>query len=321
MNVVVTGANGFVGRRVCAALGARGDTVTAAVRDAEHASTLPPVSRVVSVGDLASDPEWGPALTGADVVIHLAGRAHIMRERDEATLYDRVNRVASCDLARAAASAGVGRFVFVSTIKVLGDGGESIHDDRSVARAADPYSASKLAAEECLAEYCARCGMELVIVRPPLVYGPGVRGNFLKLLSLTRVAHHVPLPLASVRNARSMMFVDNLASVLVACANVPAAAAERFVVSDGVDWSTPDLIRHLARAMSRRSRLAPCPPRLLRAVAWLGGVEAAMDRLVGSLRVDGSRARRVLAWDPPIAPLEGLRATAAWYAATLRDRA
>jgi nucleoside-diphosphate-sugar epimerase len=266
------------------------------------------------VGDLADTPDLGPALDGVDVVLHLAGRAHIMRElaADPERAFWRANVEATRHLAALAVAAGVRRFVFLSSVKVSGEqtGGEPFTEaDRPAPQ--DAYGRSKAAAEAALREIATNTGLEVAIIRPPLIYGPGVRANFLRLLGLA--ASGLPLPLASVHNRRSLVGVWNLCDLIVACATHPAAAGETFLVSDQHDLSTPDLIRTVARALGRPARLFPFPVAVLRAAARVVGRGDEVDRLVGSLQVDSTKATRLLDWSPRVGVEEGLRRTSAWY--------
>lgn len=312
MKVLVTGATGFVGLPVCRRLIAAGHQVAAAVR--RTGAFLPLEVERRRVGDLGPDTDWLPALTGMDAVVHLAARAHVMAERnaDPLAVFRRINRDGAVRLGEQAASAGVGRFIFVSSIKV---NGESTPPGRPFL-AADPpaptdaYGISKAEAETGLAAIAARTGMSLATVRPPLVHGPGVKGNLAVLLKA--LALGLPLPLGAIRNRRSLVGVDNLADCL-------AFLLERseqgcFLVCDGEDVSSPEMIRVLGEAMGRPARLLPVPPAALKLGAALLGRSAAYDRLAGSLTVDDSPLRQ-LGWVPPLSLAEGLRLTGAAYRA------
>jgi UDP-glucose 4-epimerase len=307
MKLLVTGANGFVGRALVSQFIDRGRTVVGTVR--HDSRDLPPrVARIV-VGDLASDTDWRAALAGIDVVIHLAARVHVMRDSvdDPLTEFRRVNVEGTRRLARQASATGVSRFVFLSSVKVNGESG--VYRESDVPAPNDAYGMSKREAELSLAEIAAETGMSVVVIRPPLVYGPGVRANFRALM--LAVARGVPLPFGAIDNRRSLVALDNLVDFIIRCVEDPAAANETFLVSDGEDLSTPELIRRLARAMGRRAWLVPVPVRVLTAVAGLVNRRDAAQRLLGSLQVDISKARRVLAWAPPITVDEGLRRAAA----------
>lgn len=286
--VVVTGADGFVGRTLCPALQRAAWSVTPAGRR--------------DTGDIGPDTDWRPLLDGADAVVHLAARVHVMRGGTELAAFDRVNHLATARLAAQAAEAGVRRFVFMSSVKVHGDASDRrlSADDRPAP--GDPYGRSKLAAEAALAAYSA--GMATAILRPPLVYGPGVKGNFLTLMRA--VDRGWPLPLAAVANRRSLIHLGNLVDAIRAALEAPPGI---YLPSDREDVSTPTLVRRIAAALGRPARLFSAPPGILRGLAAAAGKSAAVERLTGSLTVDGLLA----GWSPPFAMAEGLAATAAWY--------
>lgn len=304
--VLVTGANGFVGRAVMRRLSADGAwRIRGAVRGD---ATLPAEVERIAVGTIGRDTDWAAAVAGTNAVVHLAARVHVMRDNaaDPREAFREVNLRGTLGLARAAAAAGVSRFVFVSSIKVNGEAGRFTEAD--VPAPVDPYGMSKLEAETGLRQLAAETGMEVVVVRPPIVYGPGVKANFDALLRAVR--RGVPLPLRSIDNRRSMVAVDNLGDFLTVCLKHPAAANETFLVSDGDDLSTPELIRRMARAMNVSPRLIPVPEAMLRIVGVATGKTAVIERLLGSLQLDIAKARRVVAWNPPLTVEEGLRRAA-----------
>lgn len=305
--LLVTGSNGFVGSALCRTLSARGLAVRGAVRAGARAHQ-------VAVGTLDGATDWGAALAGCDTVIHLAARVHVMDERepDPLRLYRQTNVEASLALARQAHAAGVRRLVFVSSVKVNGEatcGTAFGPDDRP--RPSDPYGISKHEAEQALLALGRACGLEVVIVRPPLVYGPGVKANFLGLIKL--VERGLPLPFGSVDNRRSMVALDNLVDLLVTCATHPAAAGRIFMVSDGVDLSLAHLIRMIAAGFGTRAALLPVPPALMRGAARLTGRGAIADRLFGSLQVDIAQTQAALEWTPPVSPQAAINETIAHY--------
>jgi len=312
MKVLVTGANGFVGSALVAKMRARGLAARCAVRVATEREGC---ADSVTVGDIDGHTDWHAALQGIDVVIHLAARVHVMRESatDPLAAFRIVNVQGTENLARQAAAAGVKRLVYVSSIKVNGEETVSGHAYRETDPPApqDAYGISKWEAEQALHRVAAETGLEVVIVRPPLVYGPGVRGNFVQMLRV--LAKGIPLPFASVRNQRSLICVTNLADALIACATHPAAAGQTYQVSDGEDISTPELLRRLGAAMGRPARLLPCPPALLKLAGRLTGRSAQVERLLGSLQIDSARIRRELGWHPPYTLQQGLQETAEWY--------
>jgi nucleoside-diphosphate-sugar epimerase len=255
-----------------------------------------------------------PWLINCDAVVHLGARVHVMREssKDPLELYREVNVRSTASLAGAAAAAGVKRFVFVSSVKVMGEttdpGRAFLHDDAP--RPDDPYGISKREAEDALRNVARETGMEVVIVRPPLVYGPGVKANFAALMRA--VQRGLPIPLGAVTtNRRSLVALDNLVDLLITCIDHPAAANQTFLVSDGEDLSTTDLLRRMARAMNVPARLLPVPPALLKLGAGLMGKGDMAQRLLGSLQVDITHTRETLGWAPPISVDEGLRRAAA----------
>ena len=258
-----------------------------------------------------SSPTLEPRLTGCDVLVHLAARAHVTRETaaDPLAEFRRVNVAGSARLAAAAVRAGVRRLVFISSIGVLGNataGRPFTSADPAAPR--DAYAISKWEAEQALARVPS---LELVVVRPPLVYGPRVRGNFLRLLAL--ITRRLPLPFGAVDNRRSFIGVDNLCDFLATCALHPAAAGERFVVSDDHDVSTPELLAIIGRGLGQRVRLLRIPIGLLRAAAAVAGRSADLERLVGSLSVDSTHARRLLGWRAPLPFEAGMLAMTDWY--------
>lgn len=309
--VMVTGATGFVGAALVPALQARGWRVRAAVRSPGRTAA----DDEVLVGSLGEPFDWAPVLRGVDRVVHLAARVHVMQDSasDPLAEFRRTNVAGSLSLARAAADAGVRRFVFVSSIKVNGEGtreGAPFGADDPPAPA-DPYGVSKREAEDALFQIGRDTGMEVVVVRPPLVYGPGVKANFQAMMRW--LMRGVPLPLGAIRNRRTLVGLDNLADLLVTCVEHPAAAGEIFLAGDGEDLSTTDLIRRLAAALGVRARLLPVPVALLEAAAALLGKRAVAQRLCGNLQVDIGKARRLLGWAPPVPVDEGLRRTAAHF--------
>lgn len=311
MKVLVTGANGFVGTAVCRRLLAEGWGVAGAVR---RDAPLPPGVEPRRVEPLAPHTPWSKALHGIDAVVHLAARVHVMRDHaaDPAAAFRAANTEASLHLAREAAKAGVARFVFMSSIKAMGEAsrGRALTLD-DAPEPVDPYGESKWETERGLAQLAATALMHTTILRPPLVYGPGVRGNFLALLKA--VDRGWPLPLGSVENRRSLLFVENLADAVAVALREPAGACETFLLSDGEDISTPDLVRHLGRLMTRPARLWNVPPALMEAAATLVGRRAAARRLIDSLQVDGSAFRRRFDWTPPFTLEQGLTETFAWF--------
>lgn len=315
--VLVTGANGFVGRTLVTRLMEGGYSLRRAVRRAEAAG----VAETVVTGEIGPDTDWTAALRQIDVVVHLAARVHVMRERSRDPLaeFRRVNYDGTRQLARAAVMAGVRRFIYISTVKVHGEATECRPVDETNAPApADAYARSKWEAEEFLNELASERGLELVVLRPPLVYGPGVGGNFLRLMEL--VARGVPLPLGGIENQRSFVGLTNLTDLVARCIHHPAAAGQTFLVADGEDVSTPDLVRRLGTALGRRVRLIAVPERMLRAASWVPGFAASYRRLCGSLQVDASRSRSLLSWAPSSTMDAELERMGTWYMAMAGHR-
>lgn len=309
MKVLVTGANGFVGRALCPYLVALGHTVIPVVRRQSG------IANEVIVHDTAS---WKDALKGCNSVIHLAARAHVMHDQERNPLQAfRVSNVdMTIELAKRAVDAGVRRFVFMSTIKVNGEEtapGRSFRPDDPVAPN-DPYTISKWEAEQTLWRIAAETGMEVVVIRPPLVYGPGVKGNFLRLMQA--IDKRRPLPLGGIQNQRSLIYLGNLVDVIRLCITHPQAAGKTFLVSDGDDVSTPELVRRIAAALGRQPFLLPIPVSWMRWAGRMLGKQAAVHRLLGSLCVDISPLRGELGWTPPYTMQTGLEATAEWYRKT-----
>lgn len=313
---LVTGASGFVGRSLCQQLVAEGVTVRGVYRSAP---TEPPggIERSL-IGAIDGQTDWSGALQGVEVVIHLAARVHVMRDDQDDPLseFRRINTAGTEHLARCAAASGVRRLVYVSSIKVNGEatlGGDKF-TEVDAPGPQDPYGISKCEAEQALHRVAAETGLEVVIVRPPLVYGPHVKGNFAQMLRV--LAKGIPLPLSLARNQRSLVYVANLADALVTCANHPAATGQTYLVSDGEDISTPDLLRRLGAALGRPPRLFPCPLFLLKLAGALTGKAGQIERLLGSLQIDSGKIRRELNWTPPIGLQQGLQETAEWYCRT-----
>jgi nucleoside-diphosphate-sugar epimerase len=312
--VLVTGATGFIGRALLARLGSDGHALRAAVRNPAPDLDV----EQIRVGDLGPETEWDRAVASCDVVVHAAARVHVLRERAAAPLteYRRANVEGTLQLVRRAAAAGVRRFVFVSSIKVHG---EETQPGRPF-RADDPpapidaYGVSKLEAEEGLRRIAAETGMQFTIVRPPLVYGPGVKANFHALMRA--LYRGLPLPLGAIDNKRTLVALDNLVDLIAVCVAHPAAADAVFLAGDAEDLSTTELARRLADALGVRPRLLPVPARLLEASARVLGAAALAQRLCRWLQIDTCAARERLGWSPPVAVNEALRRTAAHFLRT-----
>lgn len=309
-SVLVTGASGFVGTSLMERL-----AVDAQFRAVGLVRRLPQPPVAGTCYEIAVDPLIAcpsSVLEGIDTVIHLASRVHVMQERvaDPLAEFRRINVNGTLELARAAAEAGVRRFIFVSSIKVNGegtDGGRAYTADDD-ARPADPYGISKREAEEALTALAAKSNMEVVIVRPVLVYGPGVKANFRSMMSW--LSKGVPLPFGAIHNKRSLVALENLVDLLVTCIDHPAAANQTFLASDGEDLSTTELLVRLGAALGKPARLIPVPAALIKGAARLAGKGALSQRLCGSLQVDISKTRALLGWEPPLGVDQALKATA-----------
>ena len=318
--ILVTGATGFVGRILCSRLLAAGCRVRATLLASESPELLAGGVEPVVIEPLGSDTPWRHALSGIDTVIHLAARVHIMHDSaaDPLTEFRKVNTEGTLNLAREAATCGVKRLVFVSSIKVNGEESSAPYTESSPAQPSDPYGISKWEAEQSLRKIEAETGLEVTVIRPTLVYGPGVKANFFNML---KVVHYgIPLPFAFITNRRSLIYVGNLADALITCASHPAAAGKTYLVSDGEDVSTPELIRRTAAALDVPARLFTVPVALLRLAGKLTGKCGAVDRLTGSLAVDTAMIRQELLWEPPFTMKEGLAETAEWFKRQMRAK-
>ena len=344
MKILVTGPNGFVGKKVCERLIAADLDVRGALR---KAAPLPDRCESAVVGNIDASTDWSLALTGIDVVVHLAARVHIMNETaaDPMAAFREVNVDGTRHLAEEAAKAGVKRFVFISSIKVNGeatlqsrgrrseDGSQTTEasnerpgtksrglsarnlsaafSERDTPHPEDPYGRSKYEAELVLREIEASTGMEVVILRPPLLYGPGVKANFLKLIQL--VDKGIPLPLGGVKNKRSLLSLSNFSDVISKCVTDPRAGGQTFTVCDGDDVSSGELVERIAKALGKNPRLLPVPEWLMKFAGKLTGKSEQVQRLCSSLQVDSSHVRETLDWNPPVTMDEELLRVAEWY--------
>ena len=312
-NVLVTGANGFIGQALCRRMLAEGWNVRGAIRSSAKKASLPQGVDGVEIGAIDSNTEWEPVLEGIDAVVHLAARVHILNESstDFMNEYRKINVDGTNHFARIAGSKDVRRFVYLSSIKVNGEGRSDPYTTEDPPAPVDPYGISKLEAEMALKNIAEETGLEVTILRAPLVYGPGVKANFLQLVKLINLG--IPLPLARIKNNRSMIFLGNLVDAILICSLHPRAAEKTFLLSDGKDISIAELIQQISSVLGRPSRLFPIPPDLLRFLAKVTGRSNAVNRLLDSLTVDSSKICTELNWKPPFSMEEGLRETANWY--------
>lgn len=306
--IMVTGGSGFVGGALCQMLKTKKFDLKLAVRESLPADYG---GSHVLIPSLDEQTDWSLALFEVDAVIHLAARVHLMHEvsKDPLTAFRKTNVLGTLNLARQAAAAGVRRFVFISSVKVNGEETHSLRPfcENDLPAPQDPYAVSKWEAEQGLRAIGADTGMEVVIIRPPLVYGPGVRANFSALLRAVSIG--LPLPLGAIQNQRSLIALDNLVDFIVTCTTHANAANQTFLISDGEDLSTPELICRIAHALNKKPHLFSMPIWSLNAFARLLGKRNALQRLSGNLQVDISKARSSLDWAPPISVDEGLRRT------------
>lgn len=306
--VLITGANGFLGRHLCTEMLQQGWRVKTATRSVDP---LIAGAEPVMVGSIDGEINWADALSGVDAVVHLAARVHVISDKatDPLAEFRAVNLDGTLNLARQAVKAGVRRFLFLSSIGVNGNATHGVpFDELSEPDPHSEYTVSKYEAERGLHEIASKSVMEIVIIRPPLVYGPGVPGNFAKLINFTSKSY--PLPLGAIRNRRSFVSIYNLLDFIVTCLNHPAAANQTFLVSDGEDLSTTELLRRLAAALNVPTRLLPVPQKLLEAGFSMLGMGDLAQRLCGSLQMDIAKAGKMLDWNPPVSVDEGLRRTA-----------
>lgn len=313
--LLLTGSTGFIGNALLHRLAEIGDIkIRACARKMEAA--FPAGVEKFAIPTVSSETDWKDALQGIDVVLHTIARVHVMKDKSKDPLaeFRAVNVDATLNLARQAAQCGVKRFVFISSVKV---NGESTVDKPfscfDVPAPSDPYGVSKMEAEQALQALSQETGLEVVIVRPPLVYGPGVRANFLSLMKLVKLG--IPLPLGAIHNRRSMVALENLVDLLIRCTHHRAAPGQTFMVSDDHDVSTSELLRMLAEAMGRRPWLLPVPARLIAGTAAIFGQSAVASRLLDSLQVDIGHTQSTLDWEPVISVQDAVNKTVAHFLA------
>jgi nucleoside-diphosphate-sugar epimerase len=305
--ILVTGANGFVGAALCEQLHASGASVRGAMRVVANTSAF----ETVVTANLADPFNWTAALKGVEQVVHLAARVHVMKEHstDPLAAFRCVNVVGTGELARQAAAAGVKRFVFLSSIKVHGEYSavNTVFTASDIPAPQDPYSQSKLEAEKELRFIGLNTGMDIVVIRAPLVYGSGVKANFSSMLRW--ISYGVPLPLGAIHNKRSLVSVDNLIDLIVLCLEHPSAAGETLLAADGEDISTTELLNRLGQLMGKKTNLFSVSEKWLMGAATVMGKRGVAQRLCRSLQVDIEATKRVLGWSPPLSLNQGLKKT------------
>jgi len=310
MSLLLTGATGFVGQHLVSELKRRNLPYQIAVRTQAEKDVQP---ECISVGDVNAHTAWSQALEGVTDVVHLAARVHITQETstDAYAAFRAVNTEGTLNLARQAAAAGVRRFVFLSSVKVNGEGSPHAYRETDTPAPEDAYAVSKWEAEQGLWEISAETGMQIVILRIPLVYGLGVGANFLQLLKAVNKAW--PLPLGGIHNRRSLLYIGNLVDAILVALQHPDAANKLYLLSDGQDVSTTQLIEFIGKALNKPPRLFAVPQGLVRVVAGVLGKSSAVDRLFGSLVLDSSKFRKELNWIPPFLMQQGLAETVQWF--------
>ena len=312
MNILITGHTGFIGGHLTPALIAKNHSIIGVSRHIEPILAHPQLQQI-QISSLEQYTDWHQALSGVDTVIHLAARAHILEDciDDPAAEFFRVNTQGTINLVKAAIQTGVKHFIFISSIGAITTLSREILTETAPCQPDTPYGTSKLAAEAALIELCQNTAMNWTIVRPTLVYGPGNPGNMKRLLKL--VNSQFPLPLGSINNQRSFLYIENLIDAITVCLDHPNAKNQIFLLSDGQNISTPLLIRHLAHFLNIRSILLPIPAPLLRLLGKIIGKSSAVERLLESLVVSNKKVVTTLNWQPPYSIEQGLAATAKWY--------
>jgi nucleoside-diphosphate-sugar epimerase len=310
MNILVTGATGFIGNKLCQVLSMRGDAVVAVARKQVNIDTNITVINKV----LSKDTDWQDCLKDIDVVIHLAGRAHVMKDVSENPYqaYADINIHATKHLAEQAALSGVKRFIYLSSIKVNGERTKDVaFSETESPQPEDDYGKTKYEAEKALNNIGKDTGMEVVIIRPPLVYGEGVKANFKSLIKLAQL--NIPLPFGAIRNKRSLVYIENIIDFILLCTHHPSAANQTFLISDDDDVSITRLIQEIKEASGKRSLLIPVPQSWLKFVLQLIGKSSLSDRLLGNLQVDMTKAKTLLDWKPPFTVEQGINKTIEAY--------
>jgi nucleoside-diphosphate-sugar epimerase len=307
--ILVTGVNGFIGKNIYKDLIKLNYFVRGAVRNLDTV-LINGDTKYISVGNIDVETKWSNALEGVDCVIHCAGKTHVINKKDELDIYRTVNREGTKNLAEQAAEAGVKRLIFLSSVKVNGEStgksnGVKLFTTKDIPNPHDNYAISKFEAEKALWEVASKTGLEVVVIRLPLVYGHGAKGNLARLIKI--IYSKIPLPLGGIQNKRSLIGIDNLVDILARFIEHPNAAGKTFLVSDGEDLSTPELIRLLASTMGQSAKLFTVPTFLLKFFGFVIGKQSEINRLTGSLQIDNSYVRKILNWTPPVSVEEGIR--------------
>jgi nucleoside-diphosphate-sugar epimerase len=307
--ICITGANGFVGKSLCKALISSNNSIKAFARRMDSSLNSLKVE-YIQIGDISLDINLKEYLVGCDCIVHCAGKAHIMNDTSNLDVYQSVNIVGTKNLAEQAVLAGVKRFIFLSSVKVNGESTGNSDDPKiftndDTPNPQDNYAISKFEAEKALWEIASKTNLEVVIVRLPLVYGTSAKGNLNRLIKL--INSKIPLPFADIKNKRSLIGIDNLVDVLVRCIEHPNAAGKTFLVSDGEDLSTSELINIIASGMNRSVKLFRLPRALLKFFGFILMRQSQIDRLTGSLQIDNSYVRKILNWTPPVSIEEGIK--------------
>jgi len=309
--ILITGASGFIGAALLDAMKKKCFVVRGAVRRLDSGKRND--NSLVEIGDLEISGSWGVALKDVKCVIHLAARAHQItkNEKQKIEAFRKVNVIETIRLAEQAAKTGVNRFIYISSIGVNGNSNIKPYTENDTPKPNEPYAISKYEAEQALTEISINTGMELVIIRPPLVYGPGVPGNFRRLMNLVSLG--LPLPLGSIHNKRSFLALDNLIDFIIACVNHPKAANQLFLLCDNDDLSTTQLVKYLIVALGKSTKILPFPEKVLEWGLSILGRRDVARQLFGSLQIDNCKARTLLDWSPPVSVVEELRKTADTY--------
>ena len=311
--ILITGSTGFVGQKLCKKLISDNYSIREAVRS--NSEKQLGKKEIFNVGEIDKSTNWSASLQDIDCVIHCAARAHVMNENKLDTLatYRKVNVDGTRNLAEQCAKAGVKRLIFLSSIKVNGEKTKVSfsfrHDDNP--KPEDAYGISKWEAELALQQVSKKYGIEIVIIRAPLVYGPNVKGNFLKLINIA--ARRIPLPISRINNIRSFVGIENLIDLISCCIKHPAAAGKIFLVSDNKDMSTPELIKKIGKAMGKSQYFIPLPVSILQFLGAIIGKSSEIERLVSNLQMDCNNTFEVLGWRPPVNPDDAILETIKWY--------